>query len=70
MRKCDNWRGIALLDAVGKLTVRIIQERLQTLAEEELPESRCGFRKGRGCSDNSLHNKICTPGRKVLQLGA
>ena len=21
------------------------------LAEEELPESQCGFRKGRGCSD-------------------
>ena len=40
-----------ILDVVGKLNVRIIQERLQTLAEEELPESQCGFRKGRGCSD-------------------
>ena len=25
--------------------------RLQELAEEVLPESQCGFRKGRGCSD-------------------
>ena len=32
---CDNWRGIAL----------------QKVAEEELPESQCGFREGRGCSD-------------------
>ena len=30
---------------------RILQERLQLLAEDELPESQCGFRKGRGCSD-------------------
>ena len=49
--KCDNWRGIALLDVVGKVVAIIIQERLQDLAEEELPESQCGFRKGRGCSD-------------------
>ena len=48
MRKCDNWRGIALLDVVGKVTAWIIQERLQKLAEEELPESQCG---SHGCSD-------------------
>ena len=48
LRKCDNWRGIALLDVVGKVVARIIQERLRSLAEEELPESQCGFRKGHG----------------------
>jgi len=36
---CDNWRGIALLDVVGKLAARIVQSRLQSLAEWELPES-------------------------------
>ena len=51
LSKCDNWRGIALLDVVGKVVARIVQERLQALAEEELPVSQCGFRKGRGCSD-------------------
>ena len=30
---------------------RILQERLQELAEELLPESQCGFRKCRGCTD-------------------
>ena len=39
MHKCDNWRSIALLDVVGKVTARIIQERLQKLAEKELPVS-------------------------------
>ena len=48
---CDNWRGIALLDVVGKVLAKIIQTRLQEVAELQLPESQCGFRKGRGCSD-------------------
>ena len=40
----DNWRGIALLDVVGKLAVRIVQNRLRSIPERELPESQCGFR--------------------------
>ena len=51
LTRCDNWRGISLLDVVGKVAARILQGRLQELAEEVLPESQCGFRKGRGCSD-------------------
>ena len=49
--RCDNWRGIALLDVVGKLVARVVQNRLQQLAERELPESLCGFRRGRSCTD-------------------
>ena len=49
--RCDNWRGIALLEVVGKVVARVLQDRLQQLAEEELPESQCGFRKCRGCMD-------------------
>ena len=51
LQSCDNWRGIALLDMVGKVVARIVQSRLQVLAEKELPESQCGFRRGRGCID-------------------
>ena len=29
----------------------MLQERLQKLAEDELPESQCGFREGRSCTD-------------------
>ena len=49
--KCDNWQGIALLDVVGKMVARVVQDRLQDLDEEVLPESQCGFQSGRGCSD-------------------
>ena len=48
---CDNWRGICLLDVFGKLFARILQQKLQRVAEEELAETQCGFRRGRGCMD-------------------
>ena len=28
LRRCDNWRGISLLDVVGKVMARIVKERL------------------------------------------
>ena len=37
LTSCDSWRGIALLDMVGKVVASIIQTRLQNLAEEVLP---------------------------------
>ena len=43
LSNCDNWRGISLLDVVGKVIARILQDRLQQLAEEELPKSQCRF---------------------------
>ena len=36
---------------VGKIFGRILQDRLQVVAEKVLPESQCGFRKMRGCVD-------------------
>ena len=51
LHRCDNWRGIALLEVVGKVMARVVQGRLQRVAEEELPESQCGFRRGRACTD-------------------
>ena len=48
---CDNWRGIASLEVVGKAMTRIIQTRLQDLAERILPESQCGFRRSHSCTD-------------------
>ena len=54
LSKCDNWRGISLLEAVGKVMDRILLERLQLLAEDELPESQSGFCKGRECTDTTF----------------
>ena len=46
-RACANWRGISLLDGVGEVFAKIVQEKLQTIADTVLPES-CGFQRGRG----------------------
>ena len=32
LSSCDNWRGIALLDVVGKVAARVLQERLQKMS--------------------------------------
>ncbi len=39
------------MDVVGKVAARVLQKRLQELAEDELPELQCGFRKGRSFTD-------------------
>ena len=51
LAECDNWRGIALLDVLGKVVARIIQSRLSSSMDSVLPDSQCGFRKNRGCMD-------------------
>ena len=43
LSSCDNLRGISLLTVVGKVMAKILQGRLQQLAETELPDSQCGF---------------------------
>ena len=39
------------MDVVGKVIARVLQDRLQQLAEKRLPESQCDLRKGQGCTD-------------------
>jgi len=46
LTKWNNWRGISLLDIMGKLFGKVLQRRLQELAEGLL---QCGFHSGRGC---------------------
>jgi len=50
-KDCGNFRGISLLSIAGKILAKIMQKRLQKLAEEVLPESQCGFRPGRSTID-------------------
>jgi len=48
-----NYRGISLLNTVSKLFTAMISNRLKMWAEvnNKLPETQCGFRKGRSCED-------------------
>jgi len=49
---CGNSRGISLLSVGGKILARIMLNRLLThVAEVTLPETQCGFRRGRSTID-------------------
>ena len=49
---CDHYRGITLLESVGKVLARLILNRLtEDICPNVIPESQNGFRSGRGTVD-------------------
>ncbi|XP_035692597.1 uncharacterized protein LOC118427066 [Branchiostoma floridae] len=50
-QSCDNHRGNSLLVIAGKILARVLLDRLIQHMDAHLPESQCGFRKGRGTTD-------------------
>ena len=49
---CSNYRGITLLSIAGKILARILLNRLvPTIAQDNIPESQCGFRADRSTTD-------------------
>ena len=49
---CGNYRGISLLEAVGKVFSKLLLDRLSKyICPNVLPETQCGFRPGRGTTD-------------------
>jgi len=52
--RAENYRGISLLGTAYKIYAEILRRRIEEEVERlrMLPESQCGFRKGRGTIDN------------------
>ena len=50
-KECSNYRTIALISHASKVTLKILQARLQQYMNCELPDVQAGFRKGRGIRD-------------------
>ena len=50
-KECGNSRGISLLSVPGKVLTRVILNRFGKCIDEKLRDNQCGFRPGRGCSD-------------------
>ena len=57
LRLCSSYRTIALNPHASKIMLRIIQGRLATYIEREIPEERAGFRKGRETRDQIANIK-------------
>ena len=50
-KECSNYRTIALISHTSKVTLKILQARLQHYVNQELPDVQAGFRKGRETRD-------------------
>jgi hypothetical protein len=50
-RECANNRTIALISHTSKVLLKIIQSRMETYVEREMPDVQAGFRKRRGTRD-------------------
>ena len=47
-KECSNYRTMALISHASKVTLKILQARLQQYMNREFPEVQTGFIKGRG----------------------
>ena len=50
-KECANHRTIALISHASEVMLKILHARLQYYANQELPDVKAGFRKGRGIRD-------------------
>ena len=50
-KECSNYHTIALISHASKVTLKILQARLQQYVKCQLPDVQAGFRKGRGTRD-------------------
>ena len=50
-KKSSNYHTIVIISHASKVTLKILQARLQQVMNHELPDVQAGFRKGRGTRD-------------------
>ena len=50
-KECSNYHTNALISQASKVTLKILQDRLQKYVNREFPDVQAGFRKGRGTRD-------------------
>lgn len=52
LTECSNWRGITLLNIIGKILATIIHNRLKEELEPKMRPEQAGFRANRACVDH------------------
>ena len=50
-KECSKYHTIALISHASKVTLKILQARLQQYVNHKIPDVHAGFRKGRGTRD-------------------
>ena len=54
-KECSNYHIVAFISHASKVTLKILQVRLQQYMFRELPDIQAGFRKGRGTKDQTAN---------------
>ena len=57
-KECSNYHTIALISYTSKIMLKILQVRLQQYMNQELPDVRAGFRKGRGTRESNCQHPL------------
>ena len=52
LTECRNWRGITLLNTIGKILAIIIHNRLKEELEPKMRPEQAGFRSNKACADH------------------
>ena len=62
-----NYHTIALISHASKVTLKILQARLQQYMNRELPDVQAGFRKGRGTRDQIANTRWIVKNAREFQ---
>nr|VZI19584.1 unnamed protein product [Spirometra erinaceieuropaei] len=60
--RCENYRGISLIDVAAKIFVIVLLRRFQAVRDSRTRPNQAGFRAGRGCADHMFTL------RRILEL--
>ena len=63
----SSYHTIALISHASKVTLKILQARIQTYMTHELPDVQAGFRKGRGTRDQIANIRWIVEKARVFQ---
>ena len=66
-KECSIYCTNALISQASKVTLKILQARLQEYMNQELPDDYAGFRKGKGTRDHMANSHWIT-GKKMREF--
>lgn len=60
-KECSTYRTIALISLLSIVTLKVIQQRLLSYIEQEMPDVQAAFRKGRGHLRPNCQHSLYAP---------
>jgi sorting nexin-29 len=67
-KKCENYRGISLLNSSYKIYANIIKNKIYEYYKEKLGEEQNGFRRAQSCADSYFSLKPITEKHREFNI--